>query len=149
MNILPQDTKILEQVAKDTIPDNEELPLFKEYAWDFQNNKFILEDGNFKIVEGNEALKVWIWKALKTQRYRYLAYSWDYGQELDELIGKGLSNEALKLEVKRYIKESLLINPYLKEIYNLNITLEEAKLEIDFIVDTVYGEVYIKDVQRR
>ncbi|PRR70928.1 DUF2634 domain-containing protein [Clostridium thermopalmarium] len=134
---------ILDQAIKETVHDREELPLFKEYAWDFDKNKFILENGKFKVVEGNEALKVWIWKALKTERYRYLAYSWNYGHELDSLVGKGLSNAALKLEVERYIKEALLINPYLKDIYNLNITIEGAKLDIAFTVSTVYGEMNV------
>ncbi|MDU4596435.1 DUF2634 domain-containing protein [Clostridium botulinum] len=141
--MIPQDTEILEKAIKETIFDNEELPLFKEYAWDIENNKFILEDGKFKVVEGNQALKIWIWKVLKTARYRYLAYSWNYGQEYETLIGKGLSAAALKLEVERYIKESILINPYVKDIYNLNIIVEGAKLNIDFIVSTVYGEVDI------
>ncbi|HIG0360384.1 TPA: DUF2634 domain-containing protein [Clostridium sporogenes] len=141
--MIPQDTEILEKAIKETIFDNEELPLFKEYAWDIENNKFILEDGKFKVVEGNQALKIWIWKVLKTARYRYLAYSWNYGQEYETLIGKGLSAAALKLEVERYIKEAILINPYVKDIYNLNIIVEGAKLNIDFIVSTVYGEVDI------
>lgn len=141
--ILPQDTEILEKAVKETIFDNEELPLFKEYAWDIENNKFILEDGKFKIVEKDEALKIWIWKALKTVRYRYIAYSWNYGQEYETLIGKGLSAAALKLEVERYIKEAILINPYIKDIYNLNIVVDGSKLNIDFTVSTVYGEVDI------
>ena len=140
MSVLPNDTEILDKAIQETIQEGEELPLCKEYAWDFDKNKFILENGKFKVVEGNEALKVWIWKALKTERYRHLAYSWNY----DSLIGKGLSNAALKLEVERYIKEALLINPYLKDIYNLNITIEGAKLDIDFTVETVYGEVNIR-----
>lgn len=141
--MIPQDTEILEKAIKETIFNNEELPLFKEYAWDIENNKFILEDGKFKVVEGNQALKIWIWKVLKTARYRYLAYSWNYGQEYETLIGKGLSAAALKLEVERYIKEAILINPYIKDIYNLNIIVEGAKLNIDFTISTVYGEVDI------
>ncbi|WP_080965307.1 DUF2634 domain-containing protein [Clostridium novyi] len=143
MSILPNDTEILDKAIQETTQEGEELPLCKEYAWDFDKNKFILENGKFKVVEGNEALKVWIWKALKTERYRHLAYSWNYGHELHSLVGKGLSNAALKLEVERYIKEALLINPYLKDIYNLNITIEGAKLDIDFTVSTIYGEVNI------
>lgn len=143
MSILPNDTEILDKAIQETTQEGEELLLCKEYAWDFDKNKFILENGKFKVVEGNEALKVWIWKALKTERYRHLAYSWNYGHELDSLVGKGLSNAALKLEVERYIKEALLINPYLKDIYNLNITIEGAKLDIAFTVSTVYGEANI------
>ena len=43
-------------------PDNEELPIFKEFAWDFDKDEKVIENGDFKIVERNEAIKVWIYK---------------------------------------------------------------------------------------
>ena len=45
----------------------EDLPLYQEYAWNFDIDKFIYDNaGNHVLVEGNEAIKVWIYKALKT-----------------------------------------------------------------------------------
>ena len=53
-----------------------DLPTPKEYAWDFENDCFLYDaDGRLKIVEGDEAIKIWIYKALSTERFRYLAYS--------------------------------------------------------------------------
>ena len=67
----------------------DELPLLKEYAWDFEQDKFRYDgNGNHIIVTGQEALKVWIYKALKTERYEHEAYSWSYGVELKPFIGK-------------------------------------------------------------
>ena len=44
-----------------------ELPLLKEFAWDFDKDRFIYKtDGTIRTVKENEALKVWIYKALKT-----------------------------------------------------------------------------------
>ena len=37
-----------------------ELPMFREYAYDFENNRLLLRDGNTYLVEGNEALRIWI-----------------------------------------------------------------------------------------
>ena len=34
-----------------------ELPMFREYAYDFENNRLLLRDGNTYLVEGNEALR--------------------------------------------------------------------------------------------
>ena len=69
-----------------------ELPLFEQPAWDFNNDKFIYDGNGFHvIVTGKEALKVWIYKALKTERYSYIAYSWQYGIELHPFIGKVMS----------------------------------------------------------
>ena len=95
----------------ENIEVNNDMPLYKEIAWDFTNNSPVLENGNFKTVEGNEALKVWIYKAILTPRYNYSIYSWDYGSELLDLIGKAYTPSLTKEEAKRYIKEALSINP--------------------------------------
>ena len=72
---------------EDVVKDNT-FPLYKEIAWDFKRNTPILENGDFKTVEGNEAIKVWVYKALLVPRYQYSIYTWDYGSELMDLIGK-------------------------------------------------------------
>ena len=59
-----------------------DLPLFKEIAIDFKSGEPILKDGEFIILEKTEALKVWVWKTLKTERNRYLIYSENYGNDL-------------------------------------------------------------------
>lgn len=42
----------------------EELPLYREYAYDFERNCLKTgPDGNTYLVEGNEALRIWIYKA--------------------------------------------------------------------------------------
>lgn len=117
------------------------LKPLKEYAWDFDKGEFLLKDGRFQLVEGNEAVKVWTWKALSTSRYRYLAYSWDYGSELENLIGNGLTSELTKSEIERYIKEALLISPYIKSIDNFEITIDDSSIAAAFTLNTVYGEV--------
>lgn len=55
-----------------TVTDTENLPLYREAAWDFTENIPILERGDFRIVSGNEAIKTWVYKAMKTERFRYL-----------------------------------------------------------------------------
>ena len=62
-----------------TTETEEEFPLYREVAWDFKNNIPVVEKGDFKIVTGKEAIKTWIYKTLKTERFRYEIYSWDYG----------------------------------------------------------------------
>ena len=120
------------------------FPLYKEVAWDFTNSSPILENGNFKTVEGNEALKVWIYKAILTPRYNYSIYSWDYGSELMDLIGKAYTPSLTKEEAKRYIKEALLINPYILEVNVINTDFKDGLLSADVKVKTIYeGEVLV------
>ena len=66
----------------------EEMPTFKEYAIDFKTGEYIKDENNdIKVLEKNEALKVWIFKALKTERFRYVdVHSDNYGSELETNI---------------------------------------------------------------
>lgn len=141
MSIFPSSADIENVISQTT--QNTELPLFKEYAWDFSTNDFIYNNGKNVIVEGKEALKVWIYKTLKTKRYEYFAYTWDYGNELDTLIGQKYSAEYVSSEVERLLKECLLINHYIKELTDITAISDGRTLKIEFTANTVYGEVDI------
>ena len=125
---------------------SEELPLFKEYAWDFELDRFIYDTtGAHVLLTGNAALEVWIYKAFKTERFDYLAYSWQYGIELKPFIGKVMSVQERYSELKRVITECLMVNPYIKSIDSFSIDQqkngETAQLTIG--LTTVYGEMSI------
>ena len=83
------------------------LPMFREYAYDYENNRLLLRDGQTYLVEGNEALRIWIFKALDTERFRYTAYDSDYGSEIDTLIG-AINSSVILPELKRFIIEAVL-----------------------------------------
>ena len=119
------------------------LSIFTEYAWDFINDCFIFENGNHKIVIENEALKVWIYKTLKTERWRYRAYDDAYGIELDQFIGKSTNNADSSVEVERYVKEALLVNPYIKSIDDVTFTNEADVLDFEVSLTTVYGNLKV------
>lgn len=125
--------------------ENTELPLFKELAWDFDKDRFIIdsETKNFKVLEGKKALEVWIYHAIKTVRYEHEIYSWDYGTEIVNLIGQKFTKGLTESEAFRYIKEALMINSYILDVRKNDITLEGDRLKINITVDTVYGEVDI------
>ncbi|KAJ51092.1 hypothetical protein BD780_000214 [Clostridium tetanomorphum] len=141
MSILPEINLDIDNIIKSS--EENILPLFKEYAWDFEENKFIYENGKMKVLEGKEALKVWIYKALNTPRFRYLAYSWDYGHEFENLIGQTFSKKVLQSEGKRYLEECLIVNPYIIAVNNILVEVDGVKVTINCVVDTIYGEVNI------
>lgn len=132
----------------ETNEDAQQMPLYKEVKWDFENNKPFLLNGEFVFVTGNEAIKTWIYKALQVKRYENVIYSFDYGQELESIIGKGYSETLINSEATRLIKECLLINPYIKSIDNINITFEnEGALYVDCDITTLYGNADVKGVR--
>ena len=124
----------------DDVKADNSFPLYKEIAWNFKRNIPIIENREFKIVEGNEAIKVWVYKALLTPRYQYSIYTWNYGSELMDLIGKAYTPSLTKSESKRYIEEALKINPYILEVNVLDTDFKDGILSADVKIVTIYGE---------
>lgn len=123
------------------IQTTQELPIFKELAIDFETGQLKQNGGQFFYVEKNEALKVWIWKALKTSRFTYLAYSSNYGNEIHTLVGRYLAKPLLYSELKRIIEEALLCNPYITSISDFKAEQKGSKTNCTFSVNTIYGSV--------
>lgn len=127
-------------IAASADETTQELDEFREYAWDFVHDAFRYDaTGKHIIVTKNEAIKVWIYKLLKTERYRYAAYYDDYGLELEKYIGKtpndGISSSAVYAD----IKEAVLANPYILAINNVRLSKENKILAIQMKYKTVYG----------
>lgn len=117
-----------------------DLPTFKEFAWDYEKDKFLYNpDGSHKIVEKNEAVKVWVLHALRCERYRYLAYFDDYGIELELFVGTGPNDHERSSELFRYVKEGLLVNPYILDVTALSTELDHKRIIMTLQLETVYG----------
>ena len=124
----------------------DDMPLFQEYAWDFERDCFLYDVNRRHILlSGNPALEVWIYKALKTERFEHLAYSWQYGIELKPFIGKVMGVQERYSELRRVITECLMVNPYIKSIDSFSITPENRAelVRVHITLTTVYGEVEI------
>ena len=135
MNLFPELT-----VAK--ISDKKRLPMYREWAFDFDKKEFKVKHGKYYLVEGNEAIKVWIYKALKTERYIFVAYTKNYGSEISILIGTVEDEDILFSEISRYIEESLLVNPYIISVGDFIFShISGGKIVTKFSVKTVYGEI--------
>lgn len=94
--------------------EEQELEIFREYAIDFKTGEYLRGENNDVItLEKNEAVKVWIYKALKTERFRYFIYSSSYGSELCEHIGTVYNKSIKDALMINEIKACLLVNPLL------------------------------------
>lgn len=117
------------------------LPLCREVAWDFEHDVPIFRGGQPVVVTEKEALKVWIWRALRTPRFKYEIYTWAYGSEFESLLGQAYSDSVKTAEAPRYLRECLLVNPYITEVKDITVFFEAARLTVKGTAVTIYGEV--------
>lgn len=120
-----------------------ELDLYQEIKWDFESNTPVFKNGSPVIVTGKEAVLSWAFKALNTPRYRHEIYTWDYGNETESLIGQTISEELKQSEAARYVRECLLVNPYITEVGDIVVSFTSGILSISGTIETIYGEVVI------
>lgn len=106
----------------------------REYELDFSTGRL-----TGRIVTGVDALCIWAYLALKAQRYRWVIYSWQYGEEYTNLIGYSFDEDYLYSEVKRYIEECLFINEHITAIEDLTVSQVKEKLYVKFKLVTDVG----------
>jgi hypothetical protein len=121
----------------------EQLPLCREVAWDFERGVPLFYGGRPVEVTGVEAVRVWAWKALHTVRCRHAIYTWDYGCEAENLIGRACTNQVKQSEAVRYVREALNPNPYITTVQQVDVALDGDRLTIQCKISTIYGEVTV------
>lgn len=118
----------------------------KSFLFDFKMNDFIYSNGNPIIVEGKEALKVWIEKMIRTEKFRFAVHKdIEYGITIDDLIGSVHPREFIESEMEREITEALLTNPYIESIDNWAFEYAGSKTTIYFDV-TADSETFANEV---
>ncbi|TCO69495.1 DUF2634 domain-containing protein [Marinisporobacter balticus] len=131
----------------DTQKSAETTNLGKSFLFDFDKGDFILQDGRLVNVEDIEALKVWIEKVLRTEKFRFEIYkNVDYGVALEDLIGQTLPRQFVESELKREIRESVIKHPMVSDISNLIAEQDGSKLKISFKVNLVDGNTVNTEV---
>lgn len=93
-------------------------------AFDHQLGDFP-RDGMNKMLDSNgiESWKTWCINCLQTERYKHLAYSTDFGIELEAAMNATSREEAENI-LTRQITEALLADPYERTAYVQDITFD-------------------------
>ena len=127
---------------QNTEKEKKELPPFTEYAIDLDTLEPLKNGDRLVELNGNEALKVWIFKALKTKRNFYEIHSDSYVNDLDVHIGTVYQESIKNALIISEIKDCLLVNPYILDCYNfkLDYNSDDNHLKVSFNILTVYGE---------
>lgn len=142
MAILPDSMDYIVDIPAD---DDELLEEgFCEYAYDFDNNELLTKNGRHYYVYGNEAMKIWLYKAMITDRFRYSAYTDKFGTEIYTLIGEVVSSKLKEAEIKRYIIEAVMVHPFMVSINDIQ--LERVKSGLKAIV--YYTTVFTDEIVR-
>lgn len=116
------------------------LPLYMDAAWDYERDAPVFAGGNPVTVSGLEAVKSWAWRAIRTARYRFSIFSWDYGCELDALVGQPYREDTKLQEAKRYVTEALTVNPYITSASVTAAAFSGDALHLTVELSTVYGK---------
>lgn len=111
----------------------EQLPSLN-YRMIFDQNRII------GTVDEQEAMKQVIYKILNTERYEYVIYSWNYGIELQDLIGEPVSYVCAEL-IDR-ITEALTQDDRIDSVDNFDFTFPQKNvISATFTVHTIYGDI--------
>lgn len=119
----------------DNLITTEESAPSKTYKIDFEKGEIYPV-----FIDGTEAIKQAVVKAIKTIRDKYLIYSSDYGCEIQYLMGESYSDEYLQIEVPRLIREALMIDDRINSVENFIVNRMGDELHVEFEVVTDFGD---------
>ena len=116
-----------------------EIPLLKDYAIDLDTGEIILNElGQATIVSDIDAVIAQAYRKIHTDKGRYIIYSSNYGSEFKKLIGKGKSYG--DTYAYQMLVDCLVDNKYVIGISDFYTTLEESKYNINFTMNSIYGD---------
>lgn len=118
----------------------------KELDYNFTTGQFVMEDGAPRVLEGPDALRIWIIKTLLTARYRFPIYGFAYGCEMEDFIGYDIPRAVLEAEIPRVITEALIHDDRINDVRDFSIERESDYLIVEFTVITFDGQSIRQEV---
>lgn len=108
-------------------------------AFDYQLGDFP-RDGMNKMLDSNgiESWKAWCINCLQTERYNHLAYSTDFGIELEAAM-RATSREEAENILTRQITEALLADPYERTAYVQDVSYDWTAPDTICVSCTIRG----------
>ena len=109
--------------------------------------KMELEENSDRIsgfTDEQEAMKQAIYKIIRTERYKYIIYDWNYGIELEDLFGMPV-NYCVP-EIERRIKEALLQDMRIEDVTEFEFdTTKKSVVLVKFTAYTEFGNIEIQE----
>ena len=93
-----------------------------------------------------EAMQQAIYKIIRTERYKHIIYSWNYGIELEDLFGMPV--DYCTVELERRITEALLQDNRIKDVHSFEFDTKSERGTVlikSFVANTIFGEAIIEN----
>lgn len=112
----------------------------RSWRFDFEAGDFITSPtGKTMVATEEDAWLEWCQKAILTERYKYLIYSRQYGQEFADLIRRNLPRAANESEIKRIVTEALKVDQRTASVDNFTFTWDGDQCFFTCLVTSIRG----------
>lgn len=91
------------------------------------------------LIDELDAMEQVVYKILNTERFECPLYTWNYGIELNELIGEPITFVLPELE--RRITEALMQDERITAVDSLEFEISGGAVLVSFVVNTIFGDV--------
>ena len=134
------DNKVYIELPVSTIEETDEQPSLT-YKLDLDRGRITGR------IDGLEAVKQAIRKAIITPRFKCLIYDHQYGSEIEEAyFSTDVSEDFIRATAQSYIEDCLKPDTRIVRVYNFSFDFSDDAVEIDFYCDTIFGKTEIKEV---
>ena len=90
-------------------------------------------------IDERESVAQAVYLILNIERYKFPIYSWDYGVELVNLIGKDLDTIITFLPGR--VREALIQDNRIEDVTDFEYERDGKKLTVTFTVKTIFGDL--------
>ena len=91
-----------------------------------------------------QAVEQAVFLILNVERYQWLIFSWNYGVELHNLIGK--DPEYCLPEIERRVREALLQDDRITAVQAFQFEINKKQVLTTFTVVSIFGEINVEKV---
>ena len=112
-------------------------PTTRTYQLDLENKRL-----GRRIAENAEAMNQAIFILLSVERFDYKIHSYDYGVELEELIGK--RRGYVEADIRRRLNEALMQDDRITGTTEFRLSTDRESVTVEFTVQTIFGNIPIE-----
>lgn len=92
--------------------------------------------------DGKKAMEQAIYKILNTDRFVNIIYSWNYGSELYNIMGR--SKEYVYMKLRTKIKEALIADDRITDVHSFEFSSHKGTVSVTFIAETTEGQIEVE-----